>query len=93
MSEVDVLEALLSLPAGYGADLFGGLLYARSLEDGSFAVGSDEEGWEEVHPTARKVAERLVEARMVRGLGIDFEFNEAWTTTLEAGGAPTRRSG
>jgi hypothetical protein len=75
LTEVEAVAAVLSLRAGYSVDLFGGTLYARSLEDGTFAVGSETEteGWEEVVPSARSAAERLVAYRTLRGVGADVE--------------------
>ena len=67
-----LVAAILDRGAGYGIELFG-LLYARGLENGSFAVGVEGEDDEIVVGSAREAAELFIRRRRETKLGFDYE--------------------
>lgn len=73
-----LLSAVLATGVGYEIDMYG-MLYLRPLEDGTFAVGSEDscrpkkEHWEKIFKDPFKAARAFEAVRRSRSLGFDYE--------------------
>lgn len=77
MTEVELVLAVLTHRAGFDISIFGGMLVARSTEDGRFCVGSDfvfpDIVGEQVFTDPLSAAEFFVQKRHELKIGVDYE--------------------
>ena len=83
MNERDLIVSLLKLPSGVGVEMFM-VLGACRLENYDFCVWQEAEIGtgvitEEVFVTAQEAADRFIQLRRERRLGIDFEATETFS--------------
>lgn len=80
VKEIDLIESIITHPAGYDVDLFG-YLYARPTDQGVWCAGTNREGSESAEErcfdTAREAAEHVVRLRHSLQFGLDYE-KAAW---------------
>jgi hypothetical protein len=71
---------LITAPAGYEVDLFGGLLSVRRLEDGRFALHQEKPDGsnptEKIYTQVEDAVDRFLALRSELKLGFDYEQEE-----------------
>ncbi len=76
--DFDLILAVITNPAGYAVDLFGGWLSCYRLEDGRYSVNGNEgedpkRVWERLYKDPRRAVRSFLKTRNELKLGFDYE--------------------